>query len=48
MADDNDNTCKHPACNCPKSEDGDYCSAYCENAEDTTEIACDCGHPGCA
>ena len=22
-------------------------SAYCEDAKDTTEIACNCGHPGC-
>jgi hypothetical protein len=24
-----------------------YCSAYCEEHKDTTEIACECGHPGC-
>ncbi|MBV9958668.1 MAG: hypothetical protein JO360_09610 [Acidobacteria bacterium] len=48
MADDNDNTCDHPACSCPTTDDQDYCSAYCENAEDTAEIACDCGHPNCS
>jgi hypothetical protein len=40
--------CAHPACNCAASTDSDYCSAYCEDAEDTTEIACGCGHAGCA
>ncbi|HEY0545639.1 MAG TPA: hypothetical protein VGC91_09705 [Pyrinomonadaceae bacterium] len=45
---DEDNTCKHPSCSCPTPEGKDYCSAYCENAKDTAEIGCDCGHPGCS
>jgi hypothetical protein len=48
MADDRE-TCDHGACNCAAGEGSDYCSPYCEAAgeTDTTEIACDCGHPGC-
>ena len=41
------NKCKHPACNCMISEEAKYCSTYCEDAADTTEIACNCGHAGC-
>ncbi len=39
--------CKHPACSCRVAEGDDYCSTYCEDAGDTTEIACNCGHAGC-
>jgi len=39
--------CKHPACTCPVSDDDDYCGAYCKDAGDTTEIACNCGHGSC-
>jgi len=47
MADDG--KCAHEACGCAKSGDGDYCSDHCRDAADAdmTEIACDCGHPGC-
>jgi hypothetical protein len=48
MADDKDkNQCKHPACSCPKPDDGDYCSSICEGSGDTVTIDCDCGHPEC-
>lgn len=40
--------CAHPACNCTAAPDSKYCGAYCEDAKDITELACDCGHPGCA
>jgi hypothetical protein len=46
MADDKER-CAHPGCTCAADNDSDYCSAYCEGAEDTTEIACGCGHSGC-
>jgi hypothetical protein len=40
--------CGHPACNCMIGEsDGNYCSQYCEDAADTVEISCNCGHAGC-
>jgi hypothetical protein len=39
--------CDHPACNCMVDEDADYCSPYCEDAAETIEIACNCGHAGC-
>ena len=41
------NKCAHPICNCVAAKDSKYCSTYCETAKDTTDIACDCGHPGC-
>lgn len=46
MADHN-NKCAHPACRCMARESSKYCSQYCEDAKDTTELACNCGHPGC-
>lgn len=42
-----DKKCKHPSCTCTARPDSKYCSAYCEAAGDTTEIGCNCGHPGC-
>ena len=49
MADEN-NKCGHEACVCTVGNDDEYCSPLCEAAgeEDITEIACDCGHSGCA
>jgi len=46
---DEENRCEHAGCLCVVSDESDYCSDHCENAEsqDMTEIACDCGHPGC-
>lgn len=40
--------CAHPSCKCPAPQDSKYCSAYCEDAKGTTEISCNCEHPGCA
>ena len=49
MADEKDGkVCKHSACSCPVSGDDDYCSPTCQGAGTTTQIDCDCGHPGCA
>lgn len=50
MADDRDRKCKHPACKCRTSGDSDYCSEYCENAQDlgVTELACSCNHTACS
>jgi hypothetical protein len=39
--------CAHGICRCAKTDDSDYCSPYCESADDVTAIACECGHPGC-
>ena len=41
--------CKHDLCNCRVKGNDDYCSAYCEGAgeADITDLACECGHPGC-
>jgi hypothetical protein len=40
--------CAHPACDCEVTSDDKYCSTYCQDAGDTMEISCNCGHPGCA
>ncbi len=47
MADDG--KCAHEGCGCPVTGDNKYCSDHCSAAGDAdmTEIACDCGHPGC-
>lgn len=49
MADEN-SRCGHEGCNCMVSGDEEFCSPHCEDADDQdiTEIACDCGHPGCS
>jgi hypothetical protein len=47
MADTMREKCAHPICTCLAEEDSKYCSPYCEDAKDTTEIACNCGHVGC-
>lgn len=41
--------CSYEMCPCMATEDSDYCSAICENADDTDEVVikCECGHPGC-
>jgi len=43
-----DNKCEHPACNCPAPKGEKYCSTYCHDAGNLTELACNCGHRGCA
>ncbi len=40
--------CAHPSCKCEVSNDDKYCSPYCSDAAGTTEIFCNCGHPGCS
>jgi len=40
--------CAHPACNCMATKDSKYCSAYCEDAGKTLELARNCQHAGCA
>ena len=49
MADEN-KTCDHHVCSCAVNGDSDYCSPYCKTASDVVdaEVACNCGHPGCA
>ena len=39
--------CAHPACDCEVTKDQTYCSAYCKDAGETTEISCNCGHARC-
>ncbi|HTP87459.1 MAG TPA: hypothetical protein VMH81_27780 [Bryobacteraceae bacterium] len=42
-----DRKCAHPACDCEVDENNKYCSTYCKDAGDVTEIACNCGHAEC-
>jgi hypothetical protein len=44
----NSKKCAHPACNCLAPSDEKFCSQYCADAQDTVELACNCGHAGCA
>jgi hypothetical protein len=48
MADERKGMCAHPACNCRAPEGEKYCSQYCKDAGDTTEISCNCDHEGCS
>jgi len=43
-----ENKCAHASCTCAARAESKYCSAYCEDAGDTTEIGCGCEHPGCS
>lgn len=40
--------CAHPACTCLTTDGSKYCSQYCKDAGNTTELSCNCGHAGCA
>jgi len=46
MAADNAKKCAHPPCTCTTKGDK-YCSPQCEAVEETPDIDCRCGHPGC-
>jgi hypothetical protein len=39
--------CSNPACSCATSKGESFCSPHCESVKGATEIACQCGHPGC-
>ncbi|HVG35772.1 MAG TPA: hypothetical protein VM911_22160 [Pyrinomonadaceae bacterium] len=48
MADEsNQKKCAHPSCSCVVSGEDKYCSEYCNDAKDLTEIGCGCEHPSC-
>jgi len=47
MATDTSTKCAHPECGCAPDDSSKYCSDSCKEAADLTEIACQCGHPGC-
>jgi len=49
MAENAENKCAHPACDCPPEKDSKYCGEYCEEAEKShvMEIGCNCQHAGC-
>jgi hypothetical protein len=47
MSDAKTNKCAHLLCSCAPREGSKYCSANCEAAKGSTEIACECGHAIC-
>ncbi len=55
ISEGDEKVCTHGVCNCLAEMDNDYCSPYCEDVGSTTnntvddsqEMICDCGHPGC-
>jgi hypothetical protein len=40
--------CAHPACGCLTGNGNTYCSQFCKESANLTEIACQCGHTSCA
>ena len=48
MPEKREGMCAHPACNCMAPKGEKYCSAYCEDAANLTELSCNCEHRGCA
>jgi hypothetical protein len=47
MAEEKTKKCAHPACGCTVSGKDKYCSEYCKDAKDLTELTCTCEHPEC-
>lgn len=44
------NKCAHPACQCTVPTHGTYgkyCSEYCKESGQHTELRCGCQHPAC-
>ena len=42
--------CAHPSCNCMVKKGGPwgkYCSEYCKEKGQQTELRCECRHPDC-
>jgi hypothetical protein len=39
--------CGNTPCNCIPTDGSEYCSAYCEGAEEATDVVCHCGHASC-
>ncbi len=39
--------CANAPCDCTPDEGSAYCSAYCEGAEESTDVVCHCGHATC-
>ena len=39
--------CGNPTCSCIPANGEEFCSTHCEGIKGTTEIMCQCGHPGC-
>lgn len=39
--------CAHSSCNCQVANKGDFCSEYCLEARNVTEIGCGCEHSTC-
>ncbi len=39
--------CAHQGCMCMATSDSKYCSVFCKDADGTTTLQCDCGHPAC-
>jgi len=42
--------CAHPSCNCTVAKGGEYgkyCSEYCKESKQTTELRCNCQHAAC-
>jgi hypothetical protein len=48
MSTETANKCAHPACRCVTDRDSNYCSQFCKEAANLTEIACQCGHTACS
>lgn len=40
-------TCAHRSCKCRVAEKDEYCSEYCRDGRDITEIGCGCEHTPC-
>lgn len=39
--------CGNAPCDCVPTDGSKYCSAYCEGAEESTDVVCHCGHEDC-
>jgi hypothetical protein len=39
--------CGNAPCTCSPTDGSEYCSAYCEGAEEGIDVVCHCGHTSC-
>ena len=45
---DKSRKCANAPCDCIPADGSKYCSAYCEGAEERTDVVCHCGHATCS
>jgi hypothetical protein len=48
MSKEQSGKCAHASCQCQAAANDKYCSQYCKDAKNVTELGCGCTHPACS